>query len=189
MGQLILELRGRQIGQATLEHSENHIGRDPECQLFIDNPGISRSHAIVRWTGSHFLLEDRGSSNGTYVRGQRVSTHELRDGDEFQIGKYVVRYLESAEPQATADAQAPAGVQPARRGSRPRNPIGTMELSAEQVQRMVQNRTAAAGANASPPAAEAVPGASSPLRTVAWSLLVVALLTAGIASYLVFAPG
>jgi pSer/pThr/pTyr-binding forkhead associated (FHA) protein len=47
----------------------------------------------VKRSGAYFL-DDCGSLNGTYVNRQRVDSHRLEDGDELQIGKYKLSYLE-----------------------------------------------------------------------------------------------
>src|SRR6266545_4416117 len=48
------------------------IGRDPGCQLRVDDPKVSRRHAEVAWTEGGWVLRDLGSSNGTYLDGERV---------------------------------------------------------------------------------------------------------------------
>jgi pSer/pThr/pTyr-binding forkhead associated (FHA) protein len=49
---------------------------------------VSRSHAIVVRAGSTFVIEDRGSLNGTFLNRRRIESAEIEDGDEIQIGKY-----------------------------------------------------------------------------------------------------
>ena len=68
------------------------LGREPgSAGLVLDDPGISRRHAAVRETASAITVEDLGSSNGTFVNGERISSEaELADGDEIQLGATVI---------------------------------------------------------------------------------------------------
>jgi pSer/pThr/pTyr-binding forkhead associated (FHA) protein len=67
------------------------IGRDKSCDIVIDNdPMVSRNHAVVELEAGKLFLEDKGSTNGTYLNknplqpGKRV---EVRSGDVILIGK------------------------------------------------------------------------------------------------------
>jgi DNA-binding NtrC family response regulator len=75
------------------------IGRDPNADLVIDDAATSREHAIVRADGERIVLEDRGSSNGTYVDGVRVKrVSQLRDGAIVRVGRTLLRVASRAEP-------------------------------------------------------------------------------------------
>src|SRR5688572_30069642 len=70
------------------------IGRSPDCEIFLDDVTVSRKHAVlVRGEGS-FTIEDQGSLNGTFVNRRRIDSSPLSDGDEVQIGKYRLTFLE-----------------------------------------------------------------------------------------------
>mgnify|MGYP000972670911 CR=1 FL=1 len=71
-----------------LKPGRTTVGRSPDCDIFLDDVTVSRSHAIVTRDGTRFLLEDRGSLNGTFLNRRRIEIGELEDGDELQIGKY-----------------------------------------------------------------------------------------------------
>lgn len=70
------------------------IGRHPESDIFLDDITVSRRHAEVRRTDTGFEVVDAGSLNGTYVNKQLVEQGGLADGDELQIGKFKLVYLE-----------------------------------------------------------------------------------------------
>ena len=72
---------------------ETTIGRSPDCGIFLDDVTVSRRHAVFRTTGGVFTIEDQGSLNGTFVNRKRVESAELGDGDELQIGKYRLTFL------------------------------------------------------------------------------------------------
>src|SRR5215472_687916 len=67
------------------------LGRSTDCQLQVDDDGISRRHARVGIDqNGQFRVVDLGSTNGTYVNGVRVDAVVLRDGDKIQIGSNTV---------------------------------------------------------------------------------------------------
>ena len=49
---------------------------------------VSRKHAVLSRRNNSFSIEDEGSLNGTFVNRKRVESAQLSDGDELQIGKY-----------------------------------------------------------------------------------------------------
>jgi len=89
------------------------IGREESCGLFIDAAKVSRRHAEVQRMGDAFVLKDLGSTNGTFLGGQKVDQHILKDGETFRIGPAQVVYKSGFQEQALtmADDQIskPAG--------------------------------------------------------------------------------
>jgi pSer/pThr/pTyr-binding forkhead associated (FHA) protein len=59
-----------------------------------DDENVSRKHAELVQKDGLWLVEDQGSLNGTIVNRKRVETAELDDGDELQIGKYRMTFLQ-----------------------------------------------------------------------------------------------
>ena len=70
------------------------IGRSPEAEVFLDDVTVSRNHALLVRRRDGLYIDDLGSLNGTYVNRRRIESHKLLDGDELQIGKYKLTYLE-----------------------------------------------------------------------------------------------
>ncbi len=70
------------------------IGRTPESDLFLDDVTVSRRHARILVDASGYMIEDEGSLNGTYVNRRRIERHQLFDGDELQIGKFKLVFLQ-----------------------------------------------------------------------------------------------
>ena len=70
------------------------IGRSPDCGVFLDDVTVSRRHAVLVQRDGRFAIEDQGSLNGTFVNRKRVDSSELSDGDELQIGKYRLTFLQ-----------------------------------------------------------------------------------------------
>jgi pSer/pThr/pTyr-binding forkhead associated (FHA) protein len=79
------------------------IGRDPECNLVIKaDTKTSRRHATILRRGEEYVLQDNGSSNGTYVNDARLTgPHALQVGDKVKIGKHDFRF--TRRPQAGVD--------------------------------------------------------------------------------------
>ncbi|WP_461031003.1 FHA domain-containing protein, partial [Streptomyces sparsus] len=79
-----LELNGQTW---TLDPSRSYtLGRDPQGDLVLEDARVSWRHATVRWGGQGWLLEDHGSTNGTYVQGRRVQQLDLAPGTVVNLG-------------------------------------------------------------------------------------------------------
>lgn len=67
------------------------LGRDNSADIILDDPGISRQHTEIRVTsdGPHLIanVRDLGSTNGTFVNGERITSQRLSDGDRLSIGR------------------------------------------------------------------------------------------------------
>jgi DNA-binding winged helix-turn-helix (wHTH) protein len=87
------------------------IGRDPECDVWLDAPGVSRRHARVQTSANgDVTLEDSGSTNGTYVRKAKISgPTRLRDGDEIHMGSLAITFRTAARPKQTERVRPPRG--------------------------------------------------------------------------------
>lgn len=67
------------------------IGRHKNCDLQLLHSCVSRNHAAIKVvSGRALILEDLGSSNGTFVNGKKVSTYPLEIGDVIQIGPFEI---------------------------------------------------------------------------------------------------
>ena len=59
-------------GRVTLDEGEHVLGRDPDVEIFLNSPGVSRRHALIKISAGRATIEDLGSKNGTFV-GDRAS--------------------------------------------------------------------------------------------------------------------
>ena len=74
-----------------LKESGVLLGRNPECTLVLDDDYASGRHARVYYDGKSWYVEDLGSTNGTHVNGERISTpHQLQAGTQLRIGTTVL---------------------------------------------------------------------------------------------------
>ncbi|MFC4332468.1 FHA domain-containing protein [Streptomyces andamanensis] len=84
MPELVLETNGRTW---TLDPSRTYtLGRDPQGDIAFDDARVSWRHATVSHNGRSWLIEDHGSTNGTFVRGQRVQQTEIGPGSAVHLG-------------------------------------------------------------------------------------------------------
>jgi hypothetical protein len=92
---LVIRAGGGRAGESfPLEGDRMSVGRRPESDVFLDDVTVSRDHALIVRRGSDYYLDDSGSLNGTYVNRRRIDSHRLVDGDELQIGKYKLAFLQ-----------------------------------------------------------------------------------------------
>lgn len=89
-----------------LAPGRNVIGRDPDCAIVLDTPLASRHHAAICTQLEGVELRDLDSKNGTYLRGERVSTATLRDGDRIEIGRTMLRVRVIERRAATVTDQS-----------------------------------------------------------------------------------
>jgi predicted component of type VI protein secretion system len=99
------------------------IGREQGVELTISDPEISRKHAKITYQGGQYVIQDLGSTNGTFVNNQRLTgPYVLRPGELIYLGEHVALQFEAItiDPDATvvsrrrqASAAAPLGTAPA----------------------------------------------------------------------------
>jgi DNA-binding NtrC family response regulator len=80
------------------------IGKAPDNEVVIDHPTVSRNHLIVRRQGDQFLVQDLGSTNGTFIDGAQVREAFLRAGALLEVGDVQLRF----QPQVKALDLSPA---------------------------------------------------------------------------------
>jgi pSer/pThr/pTyr-binding forkhead associated (FHA) protein len=92
---LVIRSGGGRAGESfTIDQDRMSIGRTPDAAVFLDDVTVSRNHALLVHRQDGYYIDDLGSLNGTYVNRRRIESHKLADGDEIQIGKFKLSYLE-----------------------------------------------------------------------------------------------
>ena len=135
---LTLSLKGQHVQSYIFDKNEITVGRDPYNDIYVDNPGVSRSHfKLDRGDTGEWRVTDLGSANGTYLNDRPVKVGTLRDGDIVQFGKYSVG--------VNVD-ELVGGDDPVRKHSAAEG--ATMMLSPSEVRQMVAD--ARSGATAAP---------------------------------------
>jgi ABC-2 type transport system ATP-binding protein len=96
-------VEGNQAGGEVSLTSITLLGRDPSADLIIRDPDVSGRHASLVPLASGFAIEDLGSTNGTFVNGERLAAQrELAPGDQIQLGATVL------EVRGTSSSAIPA---------------------------------------------------------------------------------
>jgi DNA-binding response OmpR family regulator len=83
-----------------LENPVTRLGRAVENEIVILDKRSSREHAVIRREGRKLILEDQGSTNGTYLNGERLlNPIQLRDGDQVKVGDVTFTFY---DPEGTS---------------------------------------------------------------------------------------
>lgn len=96
MPKLILSMDGLVLKEIPLNKERTTIGRKPHNDIQIDNLAISGEHAVITAILDDAFLEDRNSTNGTYVNGQPVKKCALQNNDVVELGKYRIKFVVDA---------------------------------------------------------------------------------------------
>lgn len=105
---------GGAFGRCYAVHGLLTVGRSPECDIQVDDPGLSRLHARLVACDDGVLVEDGESTNGTYVNDRRVRRHKARIGDEIGFDRVRFRLAGSAAEAAPPRPQSAATAAPGR---------------------------------------------------------------------------
>lgn len=109
------------------------IGREDDVDVVIDNPSVSRKHAQFRREGAGWVVEDLGSSNGTFLHGNKiVGPQPVKEGDEIGMGKFSIVFgktvgdaVEQAAKHAKPVASDASG--------------GTMQIKSHEVKELLKD--------------------------------------------------
>jgi len=165
---LALSLKGQLVQNFSFDKTPLTVGRDPYCDVYVENPGVSRQHfRIDRGDTGEYRVTDLGSSNGTYLNDRPVKVGTLRDGDVIQFGKYSL--------QIGVDELIGADESGVRRHSAAEG--ATMMLSPSEVRQMVAEARGSATPAAKPRLTvvsreSAEPAAPAPAPSRGWMLWV-----------------
>jgi pSer/pThr/pTyr-binding forkhead associated (FHA) protein len=132
MPKLTLMLDRKPVQVYDLDQAVIRVGRGQGMDILIDNVSVSRRQAEVRKEGERWLVRDLGSSNGTFVNGERVAADRvIQPGDEISFGKFSLFFEKVvAEPVAQQ-----AAVAAPRRAAGPTTE-GTLHMSVDEVERL-----------------------------------------------------
>ena len=91
----LVVIYGQVVGKKyNLVKNKISIGRSSKCDIMVDQQSVSRTHACIVYDGHQQLwIQDMGSTNGSYVNDQIVSTHRLNHGDLLKIGQTIFKFL------------------------------------------------------------------------------------------------
>ena len=110
MAKLVIFLDDKVLKEVALNKDRITLGRRPHNDVVIDNLAVSGEHAVLLREGDGYVVQDLGSTNGSYINGKPVKRAPFREGDSLDIGKYTLRLLSDARASAFAGSRfAPSG--------------------------------------------------------------------------------
>src|SRR3989304_9637451 len=132
MPQVTLVMERTPVQVYTLDRPVRRIGRGEGMEIVVDNVSVSRQQAELRQEGKFWTVRDLGSSNGTLLNGERLSTTALplRPGDEISFGKFSLFFDRVFKGPVAAPDVTPAMGKA--------NPGGTYQMNAEDDDRLRQ---------------------------------------------------
>ncbi len=99
----------------SLEGDQLIIGRDSSSGVAINDAEVSRKHARLSFQGGKYVLEDLGSTNGTFVNGQRLASPVvLKSGDVISFGEQIMLMYEALSADSGATVMSPRKSAPPR---------------------------------------------------------------------------
>jgi len=88
-------VRGPQTGiDIELKKGDLSVGRDPQCDIFLNDMTVSREHAVIEVRNDACIIKDLNSYNGVWVNDRMVETCALKSGDLLQIGAFCLLFRE-----------------------------------------------------------------------------------------------
>lgn len=130
MPKLTLVLDRKPVQVYDLNQAVIRVGRGQGMDILIDNVSVSRRQAELRQEGSTWTVRDLGSSNGTFVNGERVTAERaLQAGDEISFGKFSLFFERILVDRAAPPPAAPRPTPSAQSD-------GTLHMAADEVQKL-----------------------------------------------------
>ena len=178
------------------------VGREG-CDITLEDPDVSRRHAEIRYEGDAVVVEDLGSTNGTFVNGERISgARPLSEGDEVRFGDTVWRLQMRpgvtvpgaqvvAEPQVTVARPVPPQAPPppvGEQASGGRGDVPAPSFAPSAIRRVVPPPGGPTPFNAPNPAAAGRGSAARRQGATLFVTITVALTTAGVVLYYITEP-
>src|SRR6516165_1801201 len=104
------------------------VGRSSDLDMVLVEDMVSRKHARIAMQGEQIWIEDLGSTNGTFVNGEKIKRARLKEGDRVLIGTSILKVIAGDAPREGLDAKRELeNVAHARRNSQQRTMSGSIE--------------------------------------------------------------
>jgi|SRR5580658_212130 general secretion pathway protein A len=100
IGKLLVAADGRTVQEIPLHIGRLIVGRTPDNDVYIDSRFVSRHHCQLITTSHSCVVEDLNSTNGIFVKSNRVRRHYLNDGDVVLVGKHELIYVDERAGRA-----------------------------------------------------------------------------------------
>ena len=100
---ILLKFKSSEIKTIETDKDEISIGRNPNCDIHIDNLGVSKQHAKIVKQDGVYVVEDLNSTNGTFINNKRVARAVINNNDEIHIGKHALKVQYKTQSGANID--------------------------------------------------------------------------------------
>ena len=110
MAKIIITQAGEVLGEVELDKGRVTVGRHPQNDIVLDHRAVSGHHAAFTTTLTDAFLEDLGSTNGTFVNGERIRKRLLTNGDQIIMALFVIEFV--GGPRKVKPAPVPEGMAP-----------------------------------------------------------------------------
>ncbi len=101
--QVVVSINGNELHRYSFKEGEILIGRSSDCDVILDNAGVSRTHAKLVRVGERVQLLDLDSGNGTFLNGKGIKGSFVNPGDTIGIGKFSLTAKLGAEALPDSD--------------------------------------------------------------------------------------
>ena len=116
MAKLVLRFNGDFVKEYELDKEVITIGRKPDNDIYIDNLAVSGNHAKILTILNDSFIEDLGSTNGTYINGEKITKHALQNGESIVIGKHELKYENASAESGENDFEKTMIIRPDAEG-------------------------------------------------------------------------
>ena len=106
MAKIIVSLDDNLIKVVLLDKDRMTLGRRPYNDIVVDDLAVSGEHAALQIIGHDYFIEDLNSTNGTYINEQKIKRQILKNGDNIEIGKYAIKYVQDGISPPSAEVHA-----------------------------------------------------------------------------------
>jgi pSer/pThr/pTyr-binding forkhead associated (FHA) protein len=116
MAKLVLSFNGDFVKEYELDKENLTIGRKPDNDIHIDNLAVSGNHAKILTILNDSFIEDLGSTNGTFIAGNKITKHALQNGESIVIGKHELKYENASADDGESDFEKTMIIRPDAEG-------------------------------------------------------------------------
>jgi pSer/pThr/pTyr-binding forkhead associated (FHA) protein len=125
MAKLVLSFNGEPLREYDLDQESMTIGRKADNDIQIDNLAVSGKHAKILTILDDSFIEDLESTNGTFINGEKINKHALRNGEVIAIGKHELAYINNAAGGGAGDFERTMVIRPDAAGMPEQDQTGT----------------------------------------------------------------
>jgi len=94
------------IDRLKTEKTVVKVGRDAECDIILNDEFVSGIHAEITFKDDVALVEDKGSTNGTYVKGKKIKKEKVKEDTAIKIEDFIITFkLKAEQNPAVSDLQ------------------------------------------------------------------------------------